>query len=397
MTLNSILVLILFFLVFVIIILALVYLSTVLKQKDNSNNKAKVKSVPNKKETSKVKQNYNVQSIFNFMEFERIEDNMIVQSKGKKYLMAIECQGINYDLMSEIEQNSVETGFMQFLNTLRKPIQIYTQSRTVNLEQSINRYKTMVKNIENSLREKEIKYRQLLDNPNATEKQINEQKMEIARQKNLYEYGQDIVANTEKMSFNKNVLQKKYYIIISYYYSDNGEDVYYDESEIREIAFSELYTNAQTIIRTLASTGVIGHVANSYELVDLLYNAYNKDEAETFGVNKAYMGGFDELYVTAQDVFEKKIQALDKKIEEDATKLAEKAILKAKTKLEKMAEKKEDNLDDLINELAKELIGENVDLLGDEMAQMSIENVDLVQKEKKEETKNAKKGRKKSK
>ena len=49
-------------------------------------------------------------------EFEKVEDNMIIQKKGK-YLMVLECQGINYDLMSEMEMASVEQGFIEFLNT----------------------------------------------------------------------------------------------------------------------------------------------------------------------------------------------------------------------------------------------------------------------------------------
>ncbi len=56
---------------------------------------------------------------FDFMEFNGVEDNMIVQKNGKRYIMVIECQGINYDLMSQMEKVGVEEGFQQFLNTLR--------------------------------------------------------------------------------------------------------------------------------------------------------------------------------------------------------------------------------------------------------------------------------------
>ena len=42
------------------------------------------------------------------MGFDKIEDNMIIQKKGKKFLMIVKCQGINYDLMSGVEKTSVE-------------------------------------------------------------------------------------------------------------------------------------------------------------------------------------------------------------------------------------------------------------------------------------------------
>ena len=48
-----------------------------------------------------------------------------------------------------------------------------------------------------------------------------------------------------------------------------------EKNEIQELVFSELYTKAQAIIRSLAISGVIGKVMSSIELADLLYVAYN--------------------------------------------------------------------------------------------------------------------------
>ena len=72
-----------------------------------------------KKQVKKSEIIYTPESIIDFMDFERIEDNMIIKNSGKKFIMAIECQGINYDLMSGLEKNSVEQGFLQFLNALK--------------------------------------------------------------------------------------------------------------------------------------------------------------------------------------------------------------------------------------------------------------------------------------
>ena len=67
-------------------------------------------------------------------------------------------------------------------------------------------------------------------------------KYELTRQRNLYEYGVDIVNNTERMSLNKNILSKHYYVIIPYY-SDEASNGNYDKKEISSLAFSELYNN----------------------------------------------------------------------------------------------------------------------------------------------------------
>ena len=100
--------------------------------KEKSQKNSEETNSPTKSSTSSNATNK--QSIFNFMEFDTVTDNMIVQKNGSKYLMVVECQGINYDLMSGVEKTSVEESFVQFLNTLRYPIQIYIQTRSINLE-----------------------------------------------------------------------------------------------------------------------------------------------------------------------------------------------------------------------------------------------------------------------
>ena len=130
--------------IMITILLVLVTVYIVIRLKSKQKDKVEVnESKPSNK--TKVQQLYNVQSVFNFMEFDKIEDNMIVQKDGKRFLMVVKCQGINYDLMSAVEKNSVEQGFIQYLNTLRNPIQIYIQTRKVDLTGSIETYKQKVK------------------------------------------------------------------------------------------------------------------------------------------------------------------------------------------------------------------------------------------------------------
>lgn len=161
MTLSSILGLVAVFLIFAIMILAVVYLKMSADEKKGKDTKANgTQEVESKSKTAK---SYTKESIFNFMEFDKIEDNMIVQKGGKKFLMVVECQGINYDLMSDVEKTAVESGFIQFLNTLRNPIQIYVQTRTINLEDSLKDYKDRLKKIESDLNSKEARYKLMLE------------------------------------------------------------------------------------------------------------------------------------------------------------------------------------------------------------------------------------------
>ena len=355
----------------IIAIFALIGFFTYLYFKEKNSKKEKQDStVENTKKPQQDKQ-----SIFNFMEFDTVRDNMIIQRKGKRYLMAIECQGINYDLMSKVEKTGVEEGFVQFLNTLRYQIQIYVQTRSVNLENSLQGYRARVKDVESKLRKMQVQYEEMKDSGEYTDEQLQKAYYELTKQSNLYEYGKSILQDTERMSLNKNILNKKYYIIVPYYSAEAGNENL-DTREIEGIAFSELYTRAQSLIRSISTCGVRGKILRSNELIELLYMAYNREDAETFGLDKAIKAGFNEMYSTAPNVLQKKMKELDKMIEERALDLANEKVDQAKTELERQVQEKEENIDDLISEMAKLIIEENEKYIGKELKEKAIEKVD---------------------
>lgn len=396
---TTLLSVVLIFMLILLVILIIVYF--ILKNKSNKKekgiNKNKTEAITdeNQVKTKTAESGYNKKSIFDFMEFDDIIDNMIEQKNGRRYIMVIECQGVNYDLMSGVEKVAVEEGFQQFLNTLRHPIQIYIQTRTVNLESSIETYKAKVKEIEDKYRNTEYELKKMREAGYYSDEQIQKVELEIAKQKNLLDYGKDIIRNTEKMSKNKNVLNKKYYVVIAYSADELGNNNY-DKDELRGMAFSELYTKAQSLIRTLSACSVSGRILNSLELAELLYMAYNRDEAETYNLEKEIRAGLMEMYSLAPDVFDKKIKLLDKQIQDDAIDLANKNIEKAKSKLQQMAEKKEEEKDDLVQQMAKLILEENQDYIGEDIAQEAIKELEkqIAEQEQEENKKKSTKGRK---
>lgn len=336
-------------------------------------NKAKKEKQSESEPISKTPQQ-SKQSIFNFMEFDTVRDNMIIQKKGKRYLMVIECQGINYDLMSSVEKTGVEEGFVQFLNTLRYQIQIYVQTRSVNLEESLQGYRERVKEVEMKLRKMKMQYEEMKDSGEYTDEQLQKAYYELTKQSNLYEYGKSVLQDTERMSLNKNILNKRYYIIVPYYSAEAGNENL-DAKEIEGIAFSELYTRAQSLIRSISTCGVRGKILKSNELIELLYMAYNREDAETFGVDKAIKAGFNEMYSTAPDVLKKRMKEIDNEIEEKAIQIARDKVNEAKSEIEQELEDKENNMDDLIGQMAKMIIEENEEYIGNDVVNRAIEKV----------------------
>ncbi len=365
------------FLIFVILALVFVYWNMNRKAKiglgaNTKSNETRSSNVE-PKEVQKVSE-YTKLSVFDFMEFDAIEDNMIVQNNGARYLMVIECEGINYDLMSEVEKSSVEAGFVQFLNTLRHPIQICTQTRTINIGSSIEKYNQKLAETKSELDKKQLQYNKLIQTGTYSQAQLQKNKMELARLQNLYEYGEDIVKNIEKMSLNKNVLKKHYYIVIPYYTSELGGHIT-DEEEKRNMVFSELYTRAQALIRSLFACSMKCRVMNSDELAELLYVAYNRDEAEVYTIEKALSSGYLERYSTAPDVLEKKMRALDKEIERKAIEKAKETVTEVKSEKEKLIERKQASFDELVAQLAESIIKDNEKYVGKEVAKEAIKKI----------------------
>ena len=348
-TITIILIAVLLVMFLLLGILCILYFKSRNKKTDNTQKTSNTVSA------AKTTKSYTVESVFDFMEFDKIEDNMIITKKGTKYVMVVECQGVNYDLMSEVEKNAVEEGFIQFLNTLRHPVQIYTQTRTINLENSIQTYRSKVQEIESQLEKEKLQYDKMVNSGNYTDEEIKAAFYELTKTTNLYEYGKDIIYTTEKMSLNKNVLNQKYYVVIPYYPEELGENNF-DKQEITNLAFSELYTRAQSIIRTLGVCGVNGRVLNSNDLVDLLYVAYNRDDAEVYGVDKAIEAGYDELYSTAPDVVDKKMKALNEQIEKEAFDKANQKVIEAKSEKEQALERKQESMEDLGKDISENAI-----------------------------------------
>ncbi len=319
---------------------------------------------------------YTLEDSNKFMEFESIVDNMIVVKNKVKYLMVVECKGINYDLMSEVEKNGVEEGFVQFLNTIRYPIQLYIQTRTVNLNDSIARYEDNVQKIELEFNRAQSEYYNSIKSGRYTKSQRDVAFFELMKDKNLLDYGRDIIANTERVSMNRNVLNKKYYVIIPYVVDVMTEGGHFSKEERLNMAFSELYTRSQAIIAALSTCEVEGRILNSEELAELLYMAYNRDEAETFGMDRAIRAGYDQLYSTAEDVMDKKIQALDKQIVEEAIQKVDRVVTQIRFKNDKVYKERVENKQEYVDAFAEETIAKNANKIGRGTAVEAIKQIE---------------------
>ena len=351
-------------LILIILVVLIVFLIIMYFVFSTKNKNKKTTNQNTGKKQANSNEAMRIEAMNNFLEFDEIKDNMIIRKNRTQYVMVIQCQGVNYDLMSEDEKIAIEEGFVQFLNTLRFPIQLYVQTRSLNLRDIIEEYKLRMKAMEDDINKVKLKIEEATKKGN--DELVEKLEFEERRKENVLEYGADIADYIGRLSLNNNILQQKTYVIVSYYAAEVGDLANYSKDEIDNLCFSELYTRCQSVTRTLASAEVVGRILESEELAELLYVAYNRDDAEIMQLSKALDAEYDALYSTSKDVLEKKQEKLDEKIEIEAIELATNSIVDADKELEEQREKNKkveskalDLLDEYKDQMDKELYEES--------------------------------------
>jgi len=264
-----------------------------------------------------------------FIKFDKIANDMIYQNKGQKYTMVIQCKGINYNLMSEIEQMSIEEGFIMFLNTLKFPIQLYVQTRSVDLGENVKKYKERVKEFVNKQNEVTEKYNKIEEDVDATREEILHMRNEKLKYTNIAEYVSDITRYVEKMALNRCMLQRNFYVIVSYSKSELTAAEKFSKEEYEDLCHRELYTRAQGIVTSLAACSISCEILKSNELAQLIYVSLNKDDAGVLNVKDALESGLFRLYTSSEDVIKKKRAMFDEELENQSKQRVEDAVKEA--------------------------------------------------------------------
>lgn len=342
-----------------------------LKEKQRiEENSSKIIGKKNNNQAKKInlitRDGKEIDSIYKFMEFDSITDNMIIRKNREQFIMVIECKGINYDLLSNDEKSAVELGFISFLNTIRTPIQLYVQTRKLDMSNLLNSYSRRTDAMLEEVRKIDAQIQ--LAKQNGNDELVKKLSFDRKRKMNIVEYSESIEEYTNKINDSQYMLQQKTYIVVSYYASEIGETKKYSDIELNDLVFSELFTRTQTILNALTSSEITGKVLNSEELAELLYVAYNRESSDTYTLKNALDAQYDRLYSTAKDVLETRKQELRKQIETEAMKLATNSITKAdeqlreerKQKAIEIKKKAESIMADYKEDLSKELYDKTI-------------------------------------
>jgi type IV secretory pathway VirB4 component len=219
----------------------------------------------------------NPNSTQNALQIAEIRDGVVIMNDGS-FRSVVMLKSVNFDLMSNNEQESIEYAYQSFLNSLYFPIQIFIRSQKVDLQPYIDKLDKIRTEHDNML------LALLMD---------------------------DYIGYIEALSQQTNIMDKKFYIVIPYFpfqeeikpltqsknffsglaslFNNKEQNIVINEADL-EKAKAELRNRVQSALSGLRACGVQGLPLDTQELIELYYDTYNPDTA-----SRQQLKNFDEL------------------------------------------------------------------------------------------------------
>jgi len=192
------------------------------------------------------------------LDIEDIRDDFVVLKDGG-VLAILETTAVNFDLLSEREQDAMIEAYGGFLNSLSFPIQIVVRSKRLD----ISSYLALLRR----------------------EKEQQENKMLRGYIERYHQFVKELIVKNQ-------VLDKSFYVIISHrevaltfenpvgkllrkLRGQSAEKLVISAAELVEKAVPKLEPKVEHVEKQLARIGIHSKRLNSEQLVDLFYELYN--------------------------------------------------------------------------------------------------------------------------
>lgn len=301
----------------VVLIGVMVYVFMLDGDKSKIPTKDAIKKGKDKKTSSSKnfgKNMYSTQDRINIKKIKSIgdgDDGSLIVKNDDSYVGVIEVYGVNYNLLSTRERLVLEEVFQTMLNGLDYPIQLFIQSRHIDIENYNHIYEKRLEELSENLKQERNKLALQSANPYIHE-EILDIENNIIRLENQIEYGKQVVEFINNFASYSNILEKRYYIAIPYRYTGDIKD----ENEKFITAYNTIANRANSIITALSRGNLTGKFLNGYELSELLYVAYNKKDSGKYKFDRALMSGFSNFIVTSRPVEFKILEEKEKELDE---------------------------------------------------------------------------------
>lgn len=283
----------------------------------------------------KFDKDINVRDSRELLEFDNIlvcnEEEAILRVSDNEYLAYIEVGGVSYNLLSIEEKISLEESYGTLLNGIDFEFQNYIQSRSLNLDNYINKYETRIDELE----EKSNRLKQKISSAK-NEEESDHIKVEFEKVQNQLEYAYKLINDFKRKYIDSNLLERRYYIVVKYFH-DPSEYKDLSDFELLKTAYSNLYNKLSIFIDTFERINMSCKFLDAMGIAELQYSSFNKDESNILKLENVIKAKYNHLCVTSTPIYAKQILEEKRKIEEEQKEL-EKSI---KEKTEELISMKE--------------------------------------------------------
>lgn len=208
----------------------------------------------------------NPNSTQNTLQIAEIRDGIVIMNDGS-FRSVVMVKSVNFDLMSQQEQEAVEFSYQGFLNSLYFPIQIFIRSQRVDLQPYINKLDKIRTEHDNML---------------------------------LAMMMEDYIGYIDQLSQQTNIMDKKFYIVIPFFphvdvqkaitqsknfvtglldlFNSKEQHVVINEQDLDK-AKAELKNRVQAVMQGLMQCNIQSLPLDTQELIELYYDTYNPDTA----------------------------------------------------------------------------------------------------------------------
>lgn len=233
--------------------------------------------------------------------FGNADDKALIINNNSSYVGVIEVYGVNYNLLSVDEKLLLEEVFQMVLNGIDYPIQIYIQSKRMDIDNYNHIYEERIKDLEGLLKNENNKL-SFLNNQPDKEEEIKETMRNIKRLSSQINYGEDVIEFIKQIAYNSDILDKKYYIATTYYYDSSMFNQKQTDDEMFRTAFNTINNRLESVLSGLSRAGLQGKFLNGVELAELIYTSFNKEDYSSYKLKDAMRSGFSNYVITSEPV-----------------------------------------------------------------------------------------------
>ncbi len=213
-----------------------------------------ISSVPRKEHyVSILKKSNNPVSSRQQIRIDGVREGILILPDNE-YRLALQTSSINFELMSEDEQDALIDTYQNFLNSLHTNFQIVVRIRELDLDKYLKGFR----------------------------KRIVEQNVDSYKQQ-----AEDYVEFVNKLVVNNKILTRKFYVILPYTAASQ------DFTIVKE----QLKLSAEIVGKGLSRLGMHVQKLNSLEVLDLFYEFYSPAHAKRQPLREQTMQLLKEAYL----------------------------------------------------------------------------------------------------